>query len=232
MITDARTIAGKEFREIVAQRSGAKGQRAFWRTAVIPMLIGIVFGLQTAGGSKGFAVFPIGFFAMMTSAGMVIDAIAGERERHTLETLLASPASDTAILVGKIAAVVGYAWALALLQLAAVDATSIAIGHTLSIALVLTVAALSAFEAVLAAGFGVQLSMRAPTVRSAARKLGVLSFVLVIPVSLLNVLVVSERGHDHYALLVVASFLGLAALDAAMLWLARARFRRGRLLLD
>jgi ABC-2 type transport system permease protein len=232
VITDARTVAWKELKEIVAQRAGAKGQRSFWRTAVIPVLIGVFFGLQTARGDYGFAVFPVGFFAMTTAASMVTDAIAGERERHTLETLLASPASDTAILIGKLAAVVGYAWVLALAQLGAIEITSIAIGHTLPPELVVLIAVLSLFEAVLAAGFGVQFSLRAPTVRAAARKLGLLSFVVVIPVSLLNSLVVSEHGGDYYPLIVAAALVGLAVVDAAMLSLVKTRFRRGQLLLD
>ena len=162
MIADAETVARKEMKEIVVQRTGGKGRQSFWRTAIIPIVIGILFGFQTANGNGAFAVFPIGFFAMTSAAAMITDAIAGERERHTLETLLASPVSDSAILLGKIAAVVAYAWAIALVQLAGVWGTSIAIGHGLSPGLVLVVAVLALLEAVLAAGFGVQLSMRAP----------------------------------------------------------------------
>ena len=232
MIADAETVARKEMKEIVVQRTGGRGRQSFWRTAIIPIVIGILFGFQTANGDGAFAVFPIGFFAMTSAAAMITDAIAGERERHTLETLLASPVSDSAILLGKIAAVVAYAWAIALVQLAGVWGTSIAIGHGLSPGLVLVVAVLALLEAVLAAGFGVQLSMRAPTVRAAARKLGVLSFLMVIPISLLNVFVASVRGDDYYALIVVGVFLGLAAIDAGVFLIAKTRFRRSQLLLD
>lgn len=45
--------------------------------------------------------------------GLVADAFAGERERHTLETLLATAFPDTSILLGKIAASVLYAWGIA-----------------------------------------------------------------------------------------------------------------------
>ena len=51
-----------------------------------------------------FVAFPIGLIAMGTASTLIVDAVAGERERHTLETLLASPASDTGIIVGKMAA--------------------------------------------------------------------------------------------------------------------------------
>ena len=46
---------------------------------------------------------------------MIADSFAGERERHTLETLLASRLSDRAILFGKIAACIAYGWLMAML---------------------------------------------------------------------------------------------------------------------
>jgi ABC-2 type transport system permease protein len=231
MIEDLRTVAWKETREIVARRSETKRGLSY-RTLVLPILIGIFFGLQTMRGSNGLAVFPVGLLAMSTTTGLITDAVAGERERHTLETLLASPVSDLAILGGKLAAVVGYAWVLALVQLAAIEATSIVVGHALSPVLVVTVAILSLLEAVLAAGFGVQFSMHAPNVRAAARKLGQLAFLLILPVSFLNVFAVSEPGGTLYTVLLVAAVAGLLAADAALLALAKARFRRGQLLLD
>jgi hypothetical protein len=120
----------------------------------------------------------------------------------------------------------------AVIQLLTIDITSIAVGHPLSAALVLLVACLSLLEAVLAAGFGVQFSLRAPTVRAAARKLGLLSFLVILPVSLVNVLAVSDRGDALSAVALLAAVAVLLAADAALLALARARFKRGRLLLD
>src|SRR5438552_19092990 len=61
-----------------------------------------------------FLVRCIPFFVIITFIG---DAIAGERERHTLETLLASRISDRAILLGKVIVTVGYAWGMALVSL-------------------------------------------------------------------------------------------------------------------
>ena len=231
MIGDARIVAWKELREIL-QRGSEKRRRSPLRIFVFPILIGIFFGLQTVRGDSGFAVFPVGLMAMSTTIGLVTDAIAGERERHTLETLLASPVSDLAILGGKLAAVVGYAWVVALVQLAAITATSVVVGHALSPFIVVIVAGLSLLEAVLAAGFGVQFSLRAPTVRAAARKLGQLSIFLIIPVSLLNVFAASNRGGALYAVSLLAAVLALLGADAALLALAKARFRRGQLLLD
>jgi ABC-2 type transport system permease protein len=231
VIEDVRTVAWKEIRELLAGRSETK--RGFsYRTLVLPILIGIFFGLQTMNGNSGFAVFPVGLLAMSTTTGLITDAIAGERERHTLETLLASPVSDLAILGGKLTAVVGYAWILALVQLAAIQVTSIVVGHALSPILAVTVGVLSLLEAILAAGFGVQFSMHAPSVRAASRKLGQLAFLLILPVSFLNVFVVSEPGGTLYTVLLVAAVIALVAADVVLLAVAKARFRRGQLLLD
>jgi ABC-type Na+ efflux pump permease subunit len=43
---------------------------------------------------------------------MITDSIAGERERQTLETLLASRLPDRAILLGKVAAITLLGWLL------------------------------------------------------------------------------------------------------------------------
>lgn len=52
---------------------------------------------------------------LMLSAGIVADTFAGERERDTLEALLASRLPDRAIIVGKLAAVTSYGWVITLL---------------------------------------------------------------------------------------------------------------------
>src|SRR5262249_380875 len=142
------------------------------------------------GGSGGLGVFFVGAMAMSTSLALVSDTIAGERERHTLETLLASPVSDGAILRGKLLAIVAYAWAGAVLELGVIEVVSVAVGHGLPARSVALVATLSLLDAALAVGFGVQFSLRAPTVRLAARKVGQFSFFVVVPVSAVNSLAV------------------------------------------
>jgi ABC-2 type transport system permease protein len=50
------------------------------------------------------------FIPMMLVGMMIPESFAGERERHTLGTLLASRLPDRAILFGKVAVAVGHAW--------------------------------------------------------------------------------------------------------------------------
>ena len=230
VMDDVRTVAWKELREILQR--GERRRRSPGRQVILPVLIGIFFGLQTLRGSIGFAIYPVGLFAMSTALGLVTDAVAGERERHTLETLLASPVPDVAILAGKLIAVVGYVWVLSLAQLAAVEITSVAVGHPVPASTAVAVAFLSVFEAVLAAAFGLQFSLRAPTVREAARKTGQLGFLVILPVSLLNVFVVENPGETWSTVLVAVAVVALVASDVGLVVLARARFRRSRLLLD
>lgn len=236
MIADTRTVAWKEMREILSRGGSARRRRGVIGAFVFPVLFGVFLGLQAGRADsafgRGFAVFPVGLLAMGTSAGLIADAIAGERERHTLETLLASPVSDVAILAGKLAAVVGYAFVLAVVQLAAVGLASAVAGHAISPLLLLLVALLALLEATLAAGFGVQFSLRAPSVRAAARKQAQYSIFLNLLASGVNVLAAAPVGGLFRPLALVAAFLVLVSADALLLGLARARFRRGRLLLD
>jgi ABC-2 type transport system permease protein len=234
VISDTRTIAGKELREILttATGRGEARRRLPLRSVVLPIGLGILFGLQIAGGTGEPAVFFVGVMAMTTTIALVSDTIAGERERHTLETLLASPAADTAILRGKLLAVVGYAWAVALLELATIEVTSGALGHALGARPLAIVAALSLLDATLAAGFGVQFSLRAPTVRVSARRLGQVSFLIIVPVSAINVLAITDTNDSWYPAVLATAFVALIVVDLALLALAQARFRRGRLLLD
>lgn len=113
------------------------------------------------------------------------DAIAGERERHTLETLLASRIGYRAILLGKLIVTVGYAWGMALvgllLSLVLVNLLSghgsWTFYHPLNVFLEALV--LSLLSSVLGASAGVQISLRSATVRQARQILSIGTLVLI-----------------------------------------------------
>src|SRR5688572_23211819 len=85
----------------------------------VPLAISVFFDttqrmlyvFAVSGAIGGIATF-MGFIAPMAT---VVDSFAGERERHTLETLLATPLSDRAILGGKVLAQFLPVWATAIL---------------------------------------------------------------------------------------------------------------------
>jgi len=125
-------------------------------------------------------VASLGTFAAMAGAlaplSTVVDAVAGERERHTLETLLAGPLRDREILWGKAGAQVLYAAAVAGIAASAGGIVAFAFfgGQALLPVAVLMPAAVLA--GALAAAFFVALailvSLRAPTVKSGQQRLG------------------------------------------------------------
>jgi ABC-2 type transport system permease protein len=117
------------------------------------------------------------------------DAIAGERERHTLETLLDSRISDRAILLGKIMVMVGTAWGMArarlLLGLLSANRAS-GPGRWAfygSFGLLVEALALSRLTSLLATSVGVVISLRAATVRQAQQLVLVAALVLLVGVA-------------------------------------------------
>src|ERR1700680_617372 len=112
-MNDTWTMIWKETKDSLFQG----GWSALIRPLLLVGILGIGFPLRF--GLQWLALTPlvmglilyIPFIVMLSFVG---DAIAGERERHTLETLLASRISDKAILLGKVVVTVGYAWGMAL----------------------------------------------------------------------------------------------------------------------
>jgi ABC-2 type transport system permease protein len=186
-----------------------------------------------------------GWLPLLMVSSLVADSFAGERERHTLETLLASRLPDRAILFGKIGAAVSYGWGIALatllLSLVTVNVAYSGEGPFFFSPLIgLGAAVVGLLTAGLAAGAGVLVSLRAPTVRQAAQTMRLASMLLMLvplfggrllpavwQARLLATLV--TLGTTNVLLLGVGV---LILLDAVLLAAAMARFRRARLILD
>lgn len=166
------------------------------------------------------------------------DTIAGERERHTLETLLASRISDRAILLGKLIAIVGYAWGMVLVSLLiGVVSANLAqrSGRWICYApfgLLLEALALSLLTSVLAASVGVLISLRAATARQVQQTMGVSTLVVLVGVLLAaravpsQVLLSSSSNAAQFWLIPLAA---CAALGALALLGALVRFQHARL---
>ncbi len=88
---------------------------------VQPAIILVIFGAAVPlAAGRLWAEVPLvhwlwSWLPLVLSAGLVADTFAGERERDTLEALLASRLPDRAILFGKVAAVAAYGWTITLL---------------------------------------------------------------------------------------------------------------------
>jgi ABC-2 type transport system permease protein len=236
-MSDILTMVWKESKDVLFQGG--------WRSQVRPLIVigimGIFLPLQF--GSQWVALTPLGMLLLLWVPFFVVisfigDAIAGERERHTLETLLASRMPDRAILLGKVVATVLYAWGMGvlslLLGLVLVDLLRTQ-GHWMFYPLDLFVFALVLIllASVLATSAGVLISLKVSTVRQAQQILSVGTIVFVFGITFLlshipaNIL--SSLSYTQFLLYVMAF---LAVLDAILLGLSLVSFRRSRLILS
>lgn len=245
MIGDVWTVMWKELKEMMASGGGTRSRGKFGLLLILGVF-GVVIPLQAGREwvTSPIAMLVWGWLPFMLVSGVIADSFAGERERHTLETLLASRLSDRAILFGKLAAGVAYGcglvWAMAVLGLVTIN---VAFGagelvlYSPGIAQGIVIFALLASG--LAASAGVLISLRASTVRQAQQTFSVALLLLFVPVFVLRFLP-EDLQYRLYLLLQdvdmsqVALIAGaaVAVLDAGLVAAAMARFRRARLILD
>ena len=163
MMADIGTVLWKEWREILSW-GGSRGK------AGVLIFIGVFGILMPLEMGPAWVESPalLAYWAwvpMLLVISVIADTFAGERERHTLETLLASRLPDRAILLGKVAAAVGYGagvtWLSLLLGLVTVN---LAVRHggmlLYSPTVALEILGLSLTSAMLAASGGALVSLR------------------------------------------------------------------------
>ena len=248
MLGDILTVMWKE-RKILFYSQGSRTRAALGLCIPVAML-GIYLPLQIG---RALVEGPWSLLASvimpMMLVGMTIpESFAGERERHTLETLLASRLPDRAILLGKVAVAVGYAWGMTLsLLLLSLVMVNVAHGDGQPLLFPPIVAlanvALSLLVAGLVAILGVLISLRSVTIQAAQQALMAVTLLPVvllqmIPILLLNVV---PDGRERLREMVAATdatqilLFAIALLvvsDLGLLLAAMARFRRARLSLD
>ncbi len=160
-------MTGSIFRRELLAFIGAMGRGGFIRLMVI--YVGI-FGLYLPSSieSPNLALLPFAFLPLYMAGLMGIDSIAGERERGTLETLLASPAGKKPLLWGKFLFSTTSGTAFLILSLLASVAFRAARGMAMAsftavMAVLFICVVVSAFGAVA----GMHVSLRARSSRSA-----------------------------------------------------------------
>jgi ABC-2 type transport system permease protein len=244
-LADVWTVAWKEFKEYFANRGGLRGG-----TLGVLLLMAVISVFLPLQAGKAWVESPMllvywAWVPLLLVTSVIADSFAGERERHTLGTLLASRTSDTAILFGKIGAGVGYGWGFSLASLLlALVTVNIAFGHgrllVYSPPVAVGIVGLSLLGATLAASAGVLVSLRAATVKQAQQILS-MAMMLVAIVPLLGLQALSKQWQDRLARwiasaglmrVVLTAMAVLAVLDALLLAAAKARFKRARLILD
>ena len=166
------------------------------------------------------------------------DAFAGERERHTLETLMASRISDRAIFWGKVVATLSYIWGMTLIaSLLGLVVVNLAIGQRPWMFYTpgsswLAILIASMLVSLLAASGGILVSLHSATVRQAAQTLGIgsvaLFVVIFIVVRALPPQLFQGMSPSQIFLIVM---LFVALLDFILLGISMASFHRSRLIL-
>ena len=248
MISDIGTFIWKEAKEILLQRGNLRG--GWFGLLIFVGVFGIFMPLQSG---PSWVESPIGLLywswvPFLLVSGVVADSFAGERERHTLETLLASRLSDRAILFGKLGAAIAYGWGFTLVSvLVGLITINLVYGQgdllMYPAAIGLGILALSFLIAALAAGLGVLVSLRAATVRQAQQIFSVAFFLLFIPLFAIPMLpetwraqainwLMQNSGRISVGTVVLAVAGVLLLIDIALVVAAMARFRRARLIID
>ena len=245
MIGDVLTVAWKEWRELLQLGGSHRGGR--FSLAILVGVFGVFLPLQAGAEwvESPASVFYWGWVPLMLVGSAVADSFAGERERHTLETLLASRLPDSAILLGKIFAAVTYGWGLVMVMLVLSLITvnlAARTGPLLMFPWRFAVGAplLALLGAGLAATAGVLVSLRASTVRQAAQTLNI-GMLLLIFIPVLGIQALPDAWKAQLGAWAMTIGVGglvwvaaglLALLDLSLLAAAFARFRRSRLVLD
>jgi ABC-2 type transport system permease protein len=189
MFNDIKTMIWKEIR---VQFRGRTKKSSFLRPLLAPVVLAGVFPITW--GADWVNEFPPLIIAFITPAlivGIMIpDSFAGERERHTLDTLLASRLPDRAVLFGKMLLPVLTGWGAALgFNLISLIVVNLAHGGDgilfYSPQIAGGILFLSFLSATLMAGGGVLTSISATSAQEAAQKL--MMFILV-PAMLLQII--------------------------------------------
>jgi ABC-2 type transport system permease protein len=241
----------KESKELL--HAGAQGSS---RSGLIGLLIMMaIFGIgmplqwgamwvETAASLSLWLVIP-----MVLAATIIADTFAGERERHTLETLLASRLSDRAILLGKLGAAVMFEWVTTqLVFLLALIPVNLFHGRgqllLYTTAVTLSGMLLSFLIACLMSMLGIMVSLRSGTVKQAQQKLGIAAFVIAYLVPMAGVYGLKYIS-DETRQKVVGPFLSgevalpalivsgiLAVLTLLLYAVTKSRFQRTRLIFN
>ena len=245
-MNDTLIIMFKELKEFWRARGGLRSRLVSFLP--IFFVFGVFWPLQGREAWESVPFLPGLLFMLLPltlAGGTAADSFAGERERHTLETLLSTRLSDRDIYIGKVLATTLYCtslvWICALIALVTLNVTRGG-GPLFWYAGIswLLITAGTLLLAVLMTAIGVLVSLRAATVRAAAQTFSLVTLVIFVGVPLL----VQFLPHRVQAILakalssanmtpvalVVAGAVALA--NAVLLALGIARFQRTRLILE
>jgi len=246
MRNDILTIMWKESKSLLRYGSSR------WKGLAIlltPMaLFGIIFPIQFREEwlTSGWSVVVSFITPLLLIASTIAESFAGERERHTLETLLASRLPDRAILFGKMLMSVLFGWGMALfllvVSLVMVNLLGWKDGFQFYQPSILWINILvSLLMSGLVTSLGILISLRSPTVQSASQTIMLMLFMPFILLQAVAFLLPTFVPKENIqALLNQLDLNGIILIGLVVLLLANiglflgalARFKRSRLILS
>jgi ABC-2 type transport system permease protein len=244
MFDDIKTVMWKE-RKGLFRVQGSRA-RAILTVLVPVVMIAVVMPLQMGEEWLDAAWSLVGSILIpFILVGITIpESFAGERERHTLDTLLASRLPDRAILFGKVGLAIAYGWGMTLVVLVVSLVTVNLLNWDGQVMFYKPIVALadvvvSLLIAGLVANLGVLISLRSETAQGAQQAL---MSALLVPLLLLQVtpavmLSVVPDGREilkewlsvDFTQVVLVLTAALLVVNVGLLMGAMARFQRARL---
>ncbi len=244
MLTDILTVAWKERKTQLRQPGGRL--RSSLNLLLPFAFIGLYGPFSDADWVESpFVAIMCTIFSMVFLITTIPDSFAGERERQTLPTLLASRLPDPAIILGKLVVAIGYGWGVVMLALLVGLVTANVVHWDVAPLMyaprILAPAVIMSFlSALMIALAGVLVSLRAATVQGATQTLVTALLLPGVGLQILGVAVMSQpawragmrQGLDSVDFVTVALtvILVLLILDVLLLAAALARFQRSKLI--
>ena len=245
MRKDILTVNWKESKSLLRYSDNRWKGIAILVTPIV--LFGILIPIQfregwlTSGWSLGIAFFT----PLLLIASTIAESFAGERERHTLETLLASRLPDRAILFGKLLTSVIFGWGMTILLLfVSLIVVNLLDGKSGFQNYQPNILWMSILASLLMAGFvsslGIVISLRSPTVQAASQSIMLMLFmplmllqavVFLLPTLLPRATVSAMAKQLNFTSIILVILVVLLLVDIVLFLGAMSRFQRSKLIL-
>jgi ABC-2 type transport system permease protein len=246
MRTDILTIMWKESKSLL--RYGDNRWKGIAILVTPVALFGILIPIQfREGWLTGYWSLGIACFTpLLLIASTIAESFAGERERHTLETLLASRLPDRAILFGKLLTSVTFGWGMTMLLLfVSLMVVNLLDGQRGFQNYQPNILWMDILASLLMAGFvsslGIVISLRSPTVQAASQSIMLMLFmpflllqavVFLLPVFLPKSTIKAIAAEFNFTNIMLVVLAILLVVDIVLFLGSMARFQRSRLILS
>jgi len=218
-------------------------------TLITPVVMfGVILPIQLSDEwLTGFWSIIVAFFTpLILIATTIAESFAGERERHTLETLLASRLPDRAILIGKLLVSILFAWGMSLLLLlVSLMVVNLFDGKSGFQSYQANILWMDILGSLLVAGFvsglGIVISLHSATVQSASQSLISMIFlpflllqavVFLLPVFLPKATIQAILDQLNFTNIIMVVLAVILVADVILFLGAMSRFQRSRLILS